>query len=116
MFKSAISKRSIILLTAIASLAVVLSVISYQYSSSTSNNLVDTASQEIRSNARFAAHDLSQILTNRLQTITILLQTLTDSPALQNNEYQKTQLLINDRQNHTSSHSSATVITDLGIN
>jgi signal transduction histidine kinase len=27
---------------------------------------------------------------------------LTDSPALQNNEYQKTQVLINDRQNHTS--------------
>ena len=102
MFKSAISKRSIILLTAIAALAVILSIISYQYSSSTSNDIVDIASQEIRSNARIAVHDLSQILTNRLQTTTVLLQTLADGPALQNNEYQRAQLIINDRQNHTS--------------
>jgi signal transduction histidine kinase len=102
MFKSAISKRSIILLTAIAALAVILSIISYQYSSSTSNDIVDIASQEIRSNARIAVHDLSQILTNRLQTTTVLLQTLTDAPAVQNNEYQRAQNIINDRQNHTS--------------
>ena len=43
-----------------------------------------------------------QILTNRLQTTTVLLQTLADGPALQNNEYQRAQLIINDRQNHTS--------------
>ena len=102
MSKSAISKRNIILLTAIAALAVILSIISYQYSSSTSNDIVDIASQEIRSNARIAVHDLSQILTNRLQTTTVLLQTLTDAPAVQNNEYQRAQNIINDRQNHTS--------------
>ena len=102
MFKSAISKRNIIFLTAIAALAVILSIISYQYSSSTSDDIVDIASQEIRSNARIAVHDLSQILTNRLQTTTVLLQTLADGPALQNNEYQRAQLIINDRQNHTN--------------
>lgn len=102
MVKSAISKNNIILLTTIAALAVVLSIISYQYSSSTSNNIVDIASQEIRSNARIQVHDLSEILTNRLQTTTVLLQTLSDSPALQNNEYQRAQVIINDRQNHTS--------------
>src|SRR6476619_826698 len=96
MFQSAISKRSIMLLTAIAALAVILSIISYQYSTSTSNDIVDIASQEIRSNARIAAHDLSHIVTNRLQTITVLLQTLTDSPALQNNQYQIAQRIIND--------------------
>ena len=102
MFKSPISKRSIILLSAIAALAVVLSVVSYQYSSSTSNNIVDIASQDIRSNAQIAVHDLSQILANRLQTTTALLQTLADGPAVQNNDYQIAQLVINDRQNHTS--------------
>ena len=102
MLKSAISKRSIILLTAIASLAIGLSIVSYQYSSFTSNDIVDIASQEVRSNARIAVHDLSQILTNRLLTTTVLLQTLADGPALQNNEYQRAQLIINDRQNHTS--------------
>ena len=102
MFKSAISTRSIILLTAIAALAVILSVISYQFSTSTSNDIVDIASQEIRSNAKIAVHDLSQILIYRLQTTTVLLQTLTDAPALQNNESQIAHLIINDRQNHTS--------------
>ena len=102
MFQSAISKRSIILLTAIAALAVILSVISYQFSTSTSNDIVDIASQEIRSNAKIAVHDLSQILTNRLQTTAVLLQTLTNAPALQNNESQIAQLMINDIQNHTS--------------
>ena len=102
MFQSVISKRSFMLLTAIAALAVILSIISYQYSTSTSNDIVDIASQEIRSNAKIAAHDLSQIVTNRLQTTTVLLQTLTDAPALQNNESQIAQLIINDRQNHTS--------------
>ena len=102
MLKAAISKRSIFLLSAIAALAVGLSIISYQYSSFTSNDIVDIASQEVRSNARIAVHDLSQILTNRLLTTTVLLQTLADGPALQNNEYQRAQLIINDRQNHTS--------------
>ena len=102
MFNSAISKRNIFLLTAIATLAVGLSIFSYQYSSSTSNDIVDIASQEIRSNARIAVHDLSEILTNRLLTTTVLLQTLADSPALQNNEVGSAQLIINDRQNHTS--------------
>ena len=102
MLKSAISKRNIIFLTAIATLAVGLSIISYQYSSSTSNDIVDIASQEIRSNARIAVHDLSEILTNRLLTTTVLLQTLADGPSLQNNEFERAQLIINDRQNHTS--------------
>ncbi|MGA7009355.1 MAG: sensor histidine kinase [Nitrososphaeraceae archaeon] len=89
-------------MTAIAALAVILSVISYQFSTSTTNDIVDIASQEIRSNAKIAVHDLSQILTNRLQTTAVLLQTLTNAPALQNNESQIAQLIINDRQNHTS--------------
>jgi signal transduction histidine kinase len=97
-----ISKRNIFLLTAIATLAVGLSIISYQYSSSTSNDIVNIASQEIRSNARIAVHDLSEILTNRLLTTTVLLQTLADGPALQNNEVERARLIINDRQNHTS--------------
>src|SRR6185503_19558629 len=102
MLKSAISKRSIFLLTTIAALAVGLSIISYQYSSTTSNDIVDIASQEVRSNARITVHDLSQILTNRLLTTTVLLQTLADGPAVQNNEYQRAQFIINDRQNHTN--------------
>jgi len=102
MIRSAKSWNSIIILTAIAGLAVILSIISYEYSSSTSNDIVDIASQEIRSNARIEVHDLSKLLANRLETINVLIQTLTDAPAIQNNEFQRSQVIINNRQNHTN--------------
>jgi signal transduction histidine kinase len=102
MIKSAKSWNSIIILTAIAALAVILSIISYQYSSSTSNDIVDIASQDIRSNARIEVHDLSKLLANRLETINVIIQTLTDAPAIQNNEFQRSQVIINNRQNHTN--------------
>lgn len=101
MIKSAKSWDSVIILTAIAGLAVILSIISYQYSSSTSNDIVDIASQEIRSNARIEVHDLSKLLANRLETINVIIQTLTDAPAIQNNEFQRSHVIINNRQNHT---------------
>ena len=101
MIKSAKSWDSIILLIAIAGLAVILSIISYQYSSSTSNDIVEIASQDIRSNARIEVHDLSKLLANRLETINLMIQTLTDAPAIQNNEFQRSQVIINNRQNHT---------------
>ncbi|MGB8160218.1 MAG: sensor histidine kinase [Nitrososphaeraceae archaeon] len=101
MIKSTKSWESIILLTAIAALAVILSIISYQYSSSTSNDIVEIASQDIRSNARIEVHDLSKLLANRLETINLMIQTLTDAPAVQNNEFQRSQVIINNRQNHT---------------
>jgi signal transduction histidine kinase len=101
MIRSAKSWNSIIILAAIAGLAVILSIISYQYSSSTSKDIVDIASQEIRSNAKIEVHDLSKLLSNRLETINVLIQTLTDAPAIQNNEFQRSQVIINNRQNHT---------------
>jgi len=58
--------------------------------------------QEIRSNARIEVHDLSQILTNKLQSTGALLQTLADSPAIHNNEYKRADIIINTRQKATS--------------
>jgi signal transduction histidine kinase len=101
MLRPAITKNSIILLGSIISIAAVLSVISFQFLSSTSDRITEIASQEIRSNTRIEAHDLSQLLANRLQTITALLQTMADDPALQNNDYQRAFLTINYRQNST---------------
>ena len=39
---------------------------------------------------------------NRLQSITVLLQTLADSPAIQNNEFERAKVIINFRENYTS--------------
>ena len=101
MMRSAKSWDSIILLIAIAGLAVILSIISYRYSSSTSNDIVEIASQDIRSNARIEVHDLSKLLANRLETINLMIQTLTDAPAIQNNEFQRSLVIINNRQNQS---------------
>jgi signal transduction histidine kinase len=90
------------MLIAISATAIVFSMLAYQYSNSISTKVVDIATQEIRSNAIIQAHDLSEILTNRIESIIPLLQTLADAPAVQNNEYQRARLIIDFRQNYTS--------------
>jgi signal transduction histidine kinase len=97
-----LSKRNVSILIIIGAVALLLSVFSYHYSSFTSNKIIDVALQEIRSNARIEVHDLSQILTNKLQSTGALLQTLADSPAIHNNEYKRADIIINTRQKATS--------------
>jgi hypothetical protein len=78
------SKNSSIILIIIATVAIALSIISFQYSSLISKDIVNIASEELRSQARIEVHDFAQILANRLESIIPLLQTLADSPAIQN--------------------------------
>jgi signal transduction histidine kinase len=97
------SRTNIVLLVVIAGIALMLSIFSYQYSVLTSNKIADIASQEVRSNVRIEVHDLTQILGKQLQTVSALLQTLTPSPLIQNNQSQKSAfVLFNSRQNSTS--------------
>lgn len=102
MLKPLVSKNSTILVAVIIVIATALSLFSYQFFSATSSRIADISSQEVRSNARIEVHDQSQSLANRLQTVTILLQTLANSPDLQNNEYQRAFLITNYRQDATS--------------
>ena len=95
-------KTNIIILASVVAVVLAISIFSYQYSVLTSNKIVDIASGEVRSNTRIEAHDISQILTNKLQTVGALLQTLADSPAIHNNEYKRADTVINTRQ-HSSS-------------
>ena len=95
-------KINIIILASVVAVVLAISIFSYQYSVLTSNKIVDIASGEVRSNTRIEAHDISQILTNKLQTVGALLQTLADSPAVHNNEYKRAYTVINTRQ-HSSS-------------
>ena len=95
-------KNRLIIFIIIAAAAVILSVISYQNFTHMSDRIINIAAEEIRSNARIQAFDLSKILENRLQSTTTLLQTLADSPAIQNNEFQRAQAVINSRQNYTN--------------
>jgi signal transduction histidine kinase len=96
-------RTNIVLLAVISGIALMLSIFSYQYSVLTSNKIVDIASQEVRSNVKIEVHDLTQILGKQLQTVSALLQTLTPSPLIQNNQDQKSAfVLFNSRQNSTN--------------
>ena len=95
------SKNSSIILIIIATVAIALSIFSFQYSSLISKDIVNIASEELRSQARIEVHDFAQILTNRLESIIPLLQTLADSPAIQNNEFRRAQTIIDYRKNYT---------------
>jgi signal transduction histidine kinase len=79
---STIYGRSLVPLIVIASAAGALSVITYYYSSGTLDAIADISSSEIRANAESQAHDLSQILTNSLDSATTNLQLLSNSPSL----------------------------------
>ena len=94
-------RSNIVILTviAIACIALMLSILSYQFFILASNKIVDIASQEMRSNARIEVHDISQILANKLQTVGSLLQTLAESPALvSKTSLQRAAIVINSRQ------------------
>jgi hypothetical protein len=62
------------------------------------NNIVNIAAEELRSQARIQVHDFAQILANRLESIIPLLQTLADSPVIQNNEFRRAQTIIDYRK------------------
>jgi hypothetical protein len=96
-----LSKTNFAILVAIVVVATLLSISSYQYYTSTSARIADIASHEIRTNAQIQVHDISQILSNRVESITALLQTLADSPAIHNNEYKRAYTVINSRQQYS---------------
>src|SRR5215467_4720255 len=97
-------RSTIVILTAIAiaGIALMLSLLSYQFFIIASNKIVDIASHEVRSNVRIEVHDISQILANKLQTVGSRLQTLAESLAIHNNEYKRADIVINTRQQYSS--------------
>jgi signal transduction histidine kinase len=102
----AFSKSNIVLLLVISAIGTSLSILSYQYSSVTAKDIAEIASQEIRSNARIEAHDLSELLIHDIQSITNNLRTLAAAPAIHNNMTILTQVLIDNTQ------ASTKVLTD----
>ncbi len=96
-----ISKTNIIILIGIAVVAIALSTLSSQYYAYTSTKIYDIASHEMDTNSQIQAHDLSQTLSNKFESISNLLQTLAESPAIHNNEFKRADIVINTRQQHS---------------
>ena len=94
-------RRNIFPLLIIIGTGTFLSVLSYQYSSFTADEIAKIASQDVRSNSRIEAHDLSQILVHRIGSITNNLQALTMARPIQQNELETAQYLLNAAQYST---------------
>jgi len=97
----AFSKNNIVILLIITATGTSLSILSYQYSSVTAKEIAEIASQEIRSNARIEAHDLSELLSHDIQSITNNLRSLAMTPMITGNTSRLPQDLINNAQNST---------------
>lgn len=96
------TRINVVILAVIAVIALLLSILTHYYSTLTSNKILDIASQEVRSNTRIEAHDISQIIANKLQTVETLLETLAEAPSIHNNDYKRADIGINTRQNSSS--------------
>jgi signal transduction histidine kinase len=101
------SKGNIGLLVFTAIIAIILSVLSYQYSSLTANKIAGIASDDVRSNARIEAYHLSQILIQSIEAITNNLKALTNSLPVLNSENQTVQFLLNNAQDSTDALTNA---------
>ena len=95
-------KSNVILLIVIATIAAILSIISYQYSLYNANEILKIASDDVRSNAKIQSHYLSTIVEQELDKVTAILDTLSGAPAIHNAEIQRAGDIINLRQETTS--------------
>lgn len=112
MIDTLFSKGNVGLLFFIAIIAIILSVLSYQYSSLTANKIAGIASDDVRSNARTEAYHLSQILIHRINSVTNNLGFLTNSLLVLNSENQTIQLLLDNAQNNTADLTDAYYLLD----
>jgi signal transduction histidine kinase len=97
------NRNAILILSIIVGAAVILSVISYQYSVSTSNQILNIAAADIGSNAIIEAHDLSQSLENKLKTITANLQTISSAHSVQTGSESMAKSILDAAQMSTAS-------------
>ncbi len=102
LLKAALSRNNAILLIIIIAVAASVSVLSYQYSTFTSNQIIQIASEDIRSNARIEANDLTHSIQNELKSVTSDLYILANSPTVKSQEFARASNLINSAADSTN--------------
>ena len=102
MKRTPFSRNNILLLFFVLIIGVVLSILSYQYSSFTSDEIAKIASQDVRSNARIQTYDLSRILVHSLDSINSNLNLLNNAILESGNRTSLIQSLLDTAQSSTS--------------
>ncbi len=109
-----LSRRDIVLVAVITAIATILSLVSYQYYTYNANQILEIASDDVRSNAAIQSHDLSRIVEQEMDKVTVILKTLATAPAIHNGELQRGRDIINLRQETTSDITDAYFWLDNG--
>jgi signal transduction histidine kinase len=95
------SRNNVIILLIIAIIGIGLSILSYQYSSFTANEISNISSQDVRSNAKIEVYQLSRILVRSMESISNNLQGLSNSISLLDIEKDNVQRLFDSAQTST---------------
>jgi signal transduction histidine kinase len=95
------SRNNVIILLIIAIIGIGLSIVSYQYSSFTANEISNISSQDVRSNAKIEVYQLSRILVRSMESISNNLQGLSNSISLLDIEKDNVQRLFDSAQTST---------------
>ncbi|NOJ29086.1 MAG: hypothetical protein DA328_02845 [Nitrososphaeraceae archaeon] len=105
-------KNNISIFIFIIVIGIALSILSYQYSSFTSDEIKKIAEQDVRSNAKIQTYDLSRILVHSLDSITTNLKLLTNLVLLNDTKYSDVYLLMNAAQDSTYNLTHAYFLVD----
>lgn len=101
MLGATFSRNNVIILLIIAIIGIGLSILSYQYSSFTANEIANISSQDVRSNAKIEVYQLSRILVRSMESISNNLQSLSNSISLLDIKNDNIQRLFDSAQTST---------------
>jgi signal transduction histidine kinase len=100
-FRSISLRKNFLILILIASVASTLSIISFQYSVQTSDEIRKIASEDIATSAHDEAYDLSRIVVNKMDSITTNLGVLASASSIQSGDVQGIEQLFDAAQYST---------------
>jgi signal transduction histidine kinase len=98
---------SISVLVIIGSIALGLSIASYQYSAFTSEEIRKIGAQDVRSNAEIQAYDISNNLKNNIEAVRTNLALLSSISSIQNQDIESSKELFSNAQETTSNITSS---------
>jgi signal transduction histidine kinase len=87
-----------VLFVLVAGVAIAISVLSYEYSLSTSQRIEDISIGYIRSNAEIQAHDLANSMSNKLADSVNTIELLAGAPAILRNDWESATVLLDGAQ------------------
>ena len=116
MLGATFSRNNVIILLIIAIIGIGLSVLSYQYSSFTANEIANISSQDVRSNAKIEVYQLSRILVRSMESISNNLQGLSNSISLLGIENDNIQRLFDSAQTSTRDLTNGYYMFDMNGN